>query len=333
MRCFPAEFEKQSFVQIIFPHQQSDWSAYLHEASMTFVTIIKAIAQFQPCLVVCDDVERVKNYFTCKTNIYFVQCATDDTWARDCSGISVRDNGVPKILDFTFNGWGNKFDASLDNAMTSAVSPHYSAEVLPVNFVLEGGSIESNGAGTLLTTAQCLLNPNRNPDYTKSSIEAVLKKELGVTTILWLNHGFLIGDDTDAHIDTLARFVDSNTIMYVACDDENDDHFEELKKMEAELRQFTCKNEGYTLIALPLPKAHYYKTERLPATYANFLMLNGAVLVPTYNDEMDKVAVSIFEKTFPSREIVPIDCCVLIREHGSLHCVTMQFCEKLGTIF
>ena len=333
MRRLPAEFEQQSFIQMIFPHESSDWSDYLEEACTTFVVIIEAICDFEPCLVVCDDVERVKAYFLSHHNLIFVQCTTDDTWARDSSGISVLEDGVPCILDFTFNGWGNKFDASYDNAMTSSLAPHYGAEVYPVDFVLEGGAIESDGKGTLLTTSQCLLNPNRNPNYSQVEIETVLKKELGIEKILWLDHGYLSGDDTDSHIDTLARFIDEKSIMYVACDDENDEHFTALSQMRHELEQFTCKNGNpYNLIALPLPEPKFYEGERLPATYANFLILNNAVLVPTYNDVKDKAALSTFVKAFPSHKIVAVDCSVLIRQHGSLHCITMQFCEKLDTI-
>ncbi len=340
MRRFPAEFEKQSFIQMIFPHAKSDWSAYLEEASETFVTIIEAIANFELCLVVCDDVERVKAYFPNHHNLQFVQCCTDDTWARDSSGICIVEDEEVAILDFTFNGWGGKFDATHDNAMTSNLAACYDAKILHVNFVLEGGAIESDGKGTLLTTSQCLLNPNRNSDYSQEKIELFLKQELGVERILWLHHGYLSGDDTDSHIDTLARFIDEESIMYVSCNDENDEHFVALKEMEKELQNFmpsrgtsTCNNgKFYKLIPLPMVGAKYFEGKRLPATYANFLMLNNAVLVPTYDDDNDEEALCIFKKAFPSRKIIPVDCSVLIRQHGSLHCLTMQFCEKLDTI-
>jgi len=333
MRRIPAEFEKQSFIQMVFPHEKSDWNMYLEEACATFVTIIDAIRRYETCLVLCDDVNRVKAYFSDQSNLIFIQCDTDDTWARDSSGICVFEDNEVKILDFTFNGWGNKFEATCDNAMTSLIAPFYNCDVVHVDFVLEGGAIESDGDGTLLTTAQCLLNPNRNLQYTQEEIEDILKQELGVERFLWLHHGYLSGDDTDSHIDTLARFVDEESIMYVACDDEKDEHYEALKQMEKELRRFTCKNgKPYKLIPLPMVDSKYYESERLPATYANFLILNGAVLVPTYSDNNDKKALLIFEKAFPEREIVGVDCSVLIRQHGSLHCVTMQFCEKSGII-
>ncbi|MEA2112024.1 MAG: agmatine deiminase family protein [Campylobacterota bacterium] len=326
MRRLLAEFEKQSFIQIVFPHENSDWSAYLDEASETFVHLILAISRFEPCLVVCDDVNRVRDYFSNCYNLTFVQCNTDDTWARDSSGISIIEDDEVKILNFNFNGWGNKFEAKLDNAMTASLASHYATNVYPVDFVLEGGAIESDGAGALLSTSECLLNFNRNGYVLKQEIEDILKKELGIERVLWLHHGYLRGDDTDSHIDTLARFINEKSIMYVSCDDRSDEHFDALLKMKEELQQFTCKNgDAYNLIPLPMVEAKYYKKKRLPATYANFLMLNDAVLVPTYDDINDEKAINIFKKSFPTRNIVPIDCSVLIRQHGSLHCVTMQF--------
>ncbi len=333
MRRLPAEFEKQSYIQMIFPHEQSDWKTYLDEASALYVTIIETIRQFQPCLLICDDVARVKAYFSDTHNIIFLPFKSDDTWARDCSAISVEEAGDVVLLDFTFNGWGNKFAAACDNAMTKSLSHYYDAEIRSVNFVLEGGAIESDGKGTLLTTAQCLLNANRNPHYTQEQIEVILRQELGVERFLWLHHGYLSGDDTDSHIDTLARFVDEESIMYLRCEDENDEHYDALKAMEQELQQFTCKSgKPYRLIALPMTVPIYYEGERLPSSYANFIMLNGAVIVPTYNDIHDAEVIEIFKTTFPQREIIGVDCSLLIRQHGSLHCITMQFCEKLGII-
>lgn len=195
------------------------------------------------------------------------------------------------------------------------------------DFVFEGGSIESNGAGVLLTTEECLLTPTRNPQFSKSEIETYLKEKFGAHTVLWLAHGFLAGDDTDSHIDTLARFVDEHTIAYVQCCDENDLHYAELQAMEHELQAFRQPNgKPYNLIALPMtPPIFDEEGERLPATYANFLIINGAVLVPVYNCATDNEALQILQTAFPTREIVPVDCSVLITQHGSLHCVTMQF--------
>ncbi len=326
MRRLPAEFEEQSFVQLIFPHAQSDWAPYLEKASRTFVAIASAIARYEPCLIICDDVARVRTYFSDFTNLLFVHYQSDDTWARDCSGITVYDDKDIEIIDFTFNGWGGKFDASLDNAMTSALTPYYENPVRHSDLVLEGGAIESNGEGVLLSTSACLLNPNRNTHLSQEKIEKELKHTLGVQEILWLHHGYLSGDDTDSHIDTLARFITPESIMYVQCLDHDDEHYDELTKMEHELMALRrSDNTPYTLIALPMCDAIYFEQERLPATYANFLMIDDAVLVPIYGVAQDDEAIRLFRKSFRDHDVIAIDCSILIRQHGSLHCVTMQF--------
>lgn len=333
MRYFPAEFEPQSFVQLIFPHPQSDWAPYLEEARATFVNIASSVAKYQPCLIICNDVDVVKSYFTDHTDLIFVSGQTNDTWARDCSVLSVidEDEDEPLLLNFTFTGWGGKFDASHDNKMNASIAHVYGAPMQKIDLILEGGGVETNGNGSLLTTAACLLNPNRNPHMDKGQTEEILKKEFGVEQILWLNYGYLAGDDTDSHIDTLARFIDTDTIMYVQCNDKTDEHYEALKKMEEELQTLRdIDGEPFDLIALPMTQPHFYDEERLPATYANFLIINDAVLLPVYNDPHDAQAIAICEKAFRGRDIIPIDCSVLIRQHGSLHCVTMQFPEEVS---
>jgi agmatine deiminase len=272
-------------------------------------TIIEAIERFQPVILIRSD----------KWDI-----PTNDTWARDFGPITIEENGVPVLLDFTFTGWGEKFAAEKDNAVNRkllAAGAFGATALRTVDLILEGGSIESDGQGTLLTTTECLLNPNRNPHLSREQIEERLQTELGVKNILWLQHGHLIGDDTDAHIDTLARLCPDKTIVYVACDDPEDEHFASLKAMEKELEQFS----GYRLLPLPWPGAKYDSAgQRLPATYANYLVINGAVLVPTYNDPADSEALEVIGKAFSDREIIGIDCSTLIRQHGSLHCITMQ---------
>lgn len=320
-----AEFEEQSFTQIIFPHADTDWKEYLEDAQKTFVTIINAIRKYQKCLVVAYNIEKVKSHFTDENNLEFVQYITNDTWARDCSALSLEENSQTLLLDFTFNGWGGKFDAQKDNAMTQNIAHKYlTCNTKKIDFVLEGGAVESNGAGTILTTSACMLNKNRNPRLNAVEITQKLKDIFHAQHILYLNHGYLAGDDTDSHIDTLARFIDEKTIMYVKCEDKDDEHYHELKLMEEEL-QMTAKEQDLQLIALPMCDAIYFEEERLPATYANFLFVNGAALVPIYGVSQDTEALEIFKKTFPNRDIVAIDCSVLIRQHGSLHCVTMNF--------
>ncbi|QBG48462.1 agmatine deiminase family protein [Verrucomicrobia bacterium S94] len=303
-RRLPAEWEPQDAVLLVEPQPHMDWAYCLDDARATFFNIRKAIERFQPVLWVED--------FDC-----------NDTWSRDIAPVTIEENGNPVLLDFTFNGWGGKFPHNLDNTLTrrlheaGAFGP---TEIRPIDMILEGGSIESDGAGTLLTTTACLLNKNRNPDLSKTEIETRLTELFGLRKILWLENGHLAGDDTDSHIDTLARLAPDQTILYVSCSNPEDEHYENLQAMEAELKQF----EGFRLLPLPWPAPKFDGNRRLPATYANYLVINGAVLVPTYNDPADALALETIGKAFPGREIIGIDCSTLIRQGGSLHCVTMQ---------
>jgi len=319
-----AEFEEQSFTQIIFPHSDTDWQPYLQEAQKSFCNIINTIIKFQKCLVICDNIQEVKKHFQAHENLFFTEYKTDDTWARDCSALSIEENKEIKLLDFTFNGWGGKFEAKRDNRLSSAIQNCYSAPIESKSFILEGGAVESNGRGTILTTAHAMLNPNRNLQLTKTETTKYLKEFFGAKDIYYLNHGSLIGDDTDSHIDTLVRFATPDTLMYVKCSDKTDAHYHQLQLMEREL-QILAKEKNFQLIALPMPDAIYYEEERLPATYANFLFVNGALLVPIYNVKQDQEALKIFKSLFQEREIIPVDASLLIRQHGSLHCVTMNF--------
>ncbi|MCK4737299.1 MAG: agmatine deiminase family protein [Sulfurimonas sp.] len=319
-----AEFEEQSFTQIIFPHVKTDWIEYLDEAQNTFINIINQIIKYQKCLVVCQNLKSVKNRFDDNENLFFVEYEANDTWARDCSALCIEEDKEIKLLDFTFTSWGGKFEASKDDAMSKSLQKYYSKKLLHVDFILEGGAVESNGIDTVLTTSTCMLNKNRNSGLNTEQITKKLKQELGATNILYLEHGYLAGDDTDSHVDTLARFIDEKSIMYVQCNDEEDEHYKELKLMEDELKEF-AKTYDFRLIALPTTDAIYFENERLPATYANFLFVNGAVLVPTYGVKQDEEALNIFREIFEDREIISIDCSTLIKQHGSLHCVTMNF--------
>lgn len=328
MRRMPAEWEKQKAVLLSFPHKDSDWSDNLNSALSVFVKIAQAIAYKESVYIVCDDKQMIKDLFCSTNNMSFIELPTNDTWTRDYGVITIEENGETKLLDFTFDGWGGKFDAHLDNDVNKALRQKGYFGTTPfetVEFVFEGGSIESDGEGTILTTSECLCNPNRNGGLTKETIEAKLAECLGAKRFLWLDHGYLAGDDTDSHIDTLARFVNSNTIVYVKCDDKNDEHYEALKAMEKQLREFTTvDNKPYNLVALPMTKAIYKDGIRLPATYANFLITNHALIYPTYDDEADKIVGDIFKELFSNLEIIPINCLRLIEQGGSLHCSTMQ---------
>ena len=281
MKYLIGEFEEQSFTQIIFPHANTDWRDYLKDAEENFVNIINAIVKYQKCLVVCHDIKEVKKHLKPHPNLHFVEYETNDTWARDCSALSVFEDGEIKLYDFTFSAWGDKFEASKDNLMSSSISKHYSKELKTIDLILEGGGVESNGVDTILTTSACMLNTNRNNTMTPLEITQKLQETFGASKVLYLNHGYLSGDDTDSHIDTLARFINKDTIMYVKCEDKEDEHFTELQLMEDELKAI-AKENNLKLIALPMAGAVYYDDERLPATYANFLFVNGAILLPVY---------------------------------------------------
>ena len=324
MKCLIGEFEEQSFTQIIFPHENTDWICCLEEAQTTFQNIIKAIIKYQKCLVVCADIDDVKSRFDKDDNLFFVEYESDDCWARDTSALCVNNGKRVKLLNFTFNGWGDKFDALKDDAMTKNIEHLYKTKAKKIDFILEGGAVESNGIDTILTTSKCMLNKNRNTSLDAIKITQELHRYLGATKILYLNYGYLSGDDTDSHIDTLARFISKDTIMYLKCEDENDEHFLELEMMEKELFIFAAEH-NFKLISLPMSDALYFEEKRLPATYANFLFVNGAVLVPTYGVRQDEDALQIFREIFDDRDIIPIDCRTLIKQHGSLHCVTMNF--------
>jgi agmatine/peptidylarginine deiminase len=332
MHRLPAEWEPQSAVQLTFPNADSDWADLLEVVLPCFVEIAVTIARFQKVLIVCQNEATTKALFGSELsdNMIFVEAASNDTWARDHGGITIDDGAGRWIIqDFMFNGWGLKYPADKDNLITRHLYNKgvFDTGIEHAGLVLEGGGIESDGQGTLLTTAACLLSPNRNPHLNKSQIEERLEKKFGLKQILWLNHGYLAGDDTDSHIDTLARLCSPEIIAYVKCDDPNDEHFVELSKMEAELNNLRQLNgQPYQLVPLPWPDACFSEDgHRLPATYANFLIINGAVLVPTYGVKQDAEALGILKPVFPDREIIGINCRTLIEQHGSLHCVTMQY--------
>jgi agmatine deiminase len=261
--------------------------------------------------------------------VYVHALPTNDTWARDFGPITVFQDGAPLLLDYGFNGWGLKFRACYDNQVTARLQASgafgNSPREVP-GLVLEGGSLESDGAGTLLTTSACLLEANRNPHLDRTQLEQQLRQQLGADRVLWLEHGYLAGDDTDCHVDTLARLAPGDCIIYQSCDDPADEHFTELTAMAAELAALrTRAGLPFTLLPLPWPKACYADDgHRLPATYANFLILNGAVLVPVYNSTRDESALSVLSRAFPDRQIIAVPCRPLIEQHGSLHCITMQ---------
>ena len=317
-------------VQLTWPHAKTDWAPMLEEITKTYNEMAEAISNREELLIVAP--EPVSPSLTSNLSIL----NSNDTWARDHGFITlVDDEGGAKLLDYCFNGWGEKFESQLDNAINRRIYDEGKVKgeyVDCLDFVLEGGSIESDGKGSIFTTSCCLLAPQRNQPMTKDEIEARLKKDLCAERVLWIDYGNLVGDDTDGHIDTLVRIAPNDTLLYIGCDDDADEQYEELEKMEEQLKTFrTIEGEPYKLVKLPTPRPIYDEdNERLPATYANFLIMNGAVLVPTYNQpDLDAEAMRLIGEVFPDREIVGIDCRSVIKQHGSLHCCTMQYPEKV----
>ena len=318
-----AEWEPQSMVQLTWPHKDTDWAPILPEITAVYEEMAREISKREALLIVAPE-SLTSDIKHLTSNI--LQLTSNDTWARDHGFISVESEKSVVLLDFKFNGWGEKFEADLDNQ----INRHLFDEGLVkgtyenhLDFVLEGGSIESDGKGTVFTTTCCLMAPHRNQPLTQAEIEARLKEYLGAERIVWLNHGSLIGDDTDGHIDTLVRICPDDTIVYTGGDADHPD----LALMEDELKALrTLEGKPYRLLKLPLPRPIYDDGDRLPATYANYLIINGAVLVPTYaQPDLDAEAMRVIGEAFPGREIVGIDCRAVVKQHGSLHCCTMQY--------
>ena len=332
-----AEWEPQSMVQLTWPHKDTDWGPMLDEITAVYEEMAREITKREGLLVVAP--ENLLPHLRHLTS-YILPLTSNDTWARDHGFITVKEPSDIRhqtsdivLLDFCFNGWGEKFEADLDNAINRHLYERGMVKGTYENhldFVLEGGSIESDGKGTVFTTECCLMAPHRNQPLTKQEIEDRLKRWLGAERIVWLQHGLLIGDDTDGHIDTLVRICPNDTILYTGGDEDHPD----LVEMEKELQGLrTLDGKPYRLLKLPLPHPIFERGERreergerLPATYANYLVVNGAVLVPTYaQPDLDAEALRIIGEAFTDREIVGIDCRAVIRQHGSLHCCTMQY--------
>jgi agmatine/peptidylarginine deiminase len=360
----PAEWAIQSGIQLTWPHEQTDWKPYLSQITDTFVQLAYHIATKEKVLIVTPHIEEVRQLLTEKLgsklsgNLLFYACNTNDTWARDHAFLTLiaedknvnKKEGLPIIeedltsdhehlqtshtpgilLDFHFNGWGEKFPSDLDNrinhnlyiqgALNGKVEDHE-------DFVLEGGSIESDGKGTIFTTSHCLMAPHRNQPLTKEEITIKLQSVFHAKRIIWLDHGLLTGDDTDGHIDTIVRTAPHDTLLYMGCQDKQDSQYEDFKALKQQLQTLrTLDGRPYQLMELPMPDAIFDEGERLPATYANFVITNGSILYPTYSQtKKDIQAGEILARAFPNREVIGIDARTVIRQHGSLHCLTMQY--------
>jgi len=333
---FPAEWEPQSAILIAWPHADTDWADRLGEVEETYIALVAAITRFQPVLVCVadDDVQayaraRLSSARIDMDRVRFIEVEYDDTWLRDSGPITLRGNDGFRLLDFRFTGWGGKFEAGRDDRLVEALDDlktFDNNDRQAIDFALEGGAIETDGAGTLLTTWKCL--HERHPTVSREALDDRLAGWLQQDRVLWLDHGYLEGDDTDAHVDTLARFAAPDAIVYQACDDPADSHYAELQAMAAELASLRTRDgRPYRLFPLPWPQPVIDQDRRLAASYANFLIINGAVLMPAYGDPADDAAAAVLAKAFPDREIVPVPCRPLIWQNGSLHCITMQLPE------
>lgn len=332
---FLAEWEPQSAILMALPHSDTDWNHMLAEVRECYFKIIDALTSEEVnVILLCnsrDDAEDFASDMKNRSRLHLIETDYNDTWTRDYGPLAVERNERKRALDFGFNGWGLKFAADKDNLVNLHLRDKY--VILPEqyrnerDFVLEGGSVETDGNGTLLTTTRCLTSPNRNGGKDKKELTEILSQRLGVNHILWLDYGGLAGDDTDSHIDTLARIAPGNTILFTGCRNVDDEHFEELLKMRAQLSMFrNIEGDPYNLVELPLPDPIYDDdNERLPATYANYLITDRYIFMPTYNQPAnDKLAEMTLKIVFPDHKIVGLDCRALIKQHGSLHCATMQ---------
>jgi len=335
----PPEWHRQEAVLLAWPHSGTDWSTYLDDITDVYITLVSLIATHERVIIAARQPDEVRRLLEKSmdgrqiANVDIYLCDCNDTWARDFGPITLLSTDrQPRLLNFNFNGWGRKFLSDKDNNITPnlfmqrAFYPEANPSISNINLVLEGGSIETDGKGTVFTTECCLLAPHRNQPMSKEMIEHELESHLGAERIVWLRHGHLIGDDTDGHVDTIVRTAPDETLLYVGCEDKNDAQYEEFKSLEEELMNL-CTLEGrpYRLFSLPIPAPIYYDGERLPATYANFLVINDAVIVPTYRQrDNDDVALATISQAFPTREILPLDATTIIRQHGSVHCLTMQ---------
>lgn len=310
-----AEWHKQKALYVALPHEKTDWKPYLSEIWQSYREFISAVAKFQKVVVISPNFADFRAVCGDIKNTEFLQIETNDTWIRDFGPIDICENGEVLGLNFTFNAWGGKFESELDNAVNFEIFKNFNLKFRTIDLILEGGSIDFNGVGAMLTTEKCLLNKNRNSNLNKAELDKKLREIFGLKEIFWLKNGFIKGDDTDSHVDTLARFIGENRVAICVCEDENDPHFAELNAMKNEILDF-----GFEIVELPLPKPIFYENRRLGATYVNFVFVNGGLIVPIYGDKNDKIVLERLQKALPNHEIIGIDARVFIRQNGSLHC-------------
>ena len=338
-RRFPAEWEKQQGILLCFPYNGNDWPGKFAAVQWAFVEFIKKIATYEEVfLVVANQKTKEKVYEMLKkaqvelNKVSFIIQKTNRSWMRDSGPIIVKNGSKREALNFNFNGWAKYKNFQLDRNIPSAVSSFLNIPLTQVLYkgkpvILEGGAIDVNGKGTLLTSEECLVHPDiqvRNPGFTKEDYEAIFKEFLGITNVIWLADG-ITGDDTHGHIDDLCRFVNDDTIITVVESDPKDSNYNALQENLKRLQNSKLEN-GKTpnIVSLPMPGQLDFDGLRLPASYANFLILNKSVLVPVFNDTKDREALNIISECFPDRTIIPISAIDLIWGFGTLHCLSQQ---------
>lgn len=339
MKEFLPEWAPSDGVLLALPHSGTDWDYILEEALNQYKVIVETfVSEGIHVVLLCADRHDAEEVFSKKSlpGITFVEMPFNDTWTRDYGPLTILKHRDLRALDFGFNGWGLKFAADKDNQVNRRLNEKsvftkgiYRNET---NFILEGGSIDTDGQGTILTTTRCLCSPNRNGFLNKKEADLELRKRLGAQHVLFLDYGALEGDDTDSHIDTLARMAPDNIILYTGCRNMDDPQFEELLKMRAQLTMFrNAEGNPYNLVELPLPEAIYDENgDRLPATYANYLVLEKVLFMPTYSQPaLDELAMQTVRIAFPNHKVVGVECLTLIKQHGSLHCATMQLPHRV----
>lgn len=331
---FIAEWEPVEYILLALPNKDTDWAYILPEAIDQYRRLAKAITgEGIKVALLCPDIEEAKEIMKdCDQElISYIAMEYNDTWTRDYGMLTAMRNDRLRALDFGFNAWGLKFAADKDNLVNLNLNNRGLLQPLTYrnerDFVLEGGSVESDGNGTIMTTSRCLQSPNRNGGKTKGELNNELLQRLGADHVLWLDHGSLEGDDTDSHIDTLARLAPNDTIVFTGTKNFDDPQFESLLAMRAQLTLFrTAEGNPYNLVELPLPDPVLDEDgSRLPATYANYLVANGIIFMPTYaQPDKDELAMRTIQIAFPEHKVIGVDCRTLLRQHGSLHCATMQ---------
>jgi agmatine deiminase len=332
----PAEWEPHAATWLAWPHKEESWPGNFSPIPAIWVEIVRALEPHERVNILVNDTEAGRNVRALlqaagvrTSNVSLFMIPTDDAWVRDHGPtfITRRDGSRTELaaVKWRYNAWGGKYPPwDLDDEVGQAVAAEVGGRLFCPGIILEGGSIDVNGKGALLTTEACLLNPNRNPQLTRAQIERHLHDYLGVRHILWLGEG-IVGDDTDGHIDDLVRFVDASTVVTVLETDPRDENFDRLQANCERLRQMTDQDgRRFRVITLPMPRPVFYNDQRLPASYANFYIANGVVIVPTFSDPNDATVLQTLQELFPQRQVIGLHATEMVWGLGAFHCVTQQ---------